>query len=256
MERHHHQGQQDIAQGHKRRHDGSHFGNALHAANDHDAQEHGQADARCQRRHREGILHGHRSAVGLHCNQEEAAADERNGGKDNAQPPLAQALFNETERASAETALVRELVYLRQGGLHKRGRGAEERHHPHPEHCTRPAESDGRGHTHNVAGAHAARKGDAERLERGNAVGAAGLLAEERTEHEPEPAHLHQTRAYGKVQTHHQQQHHQRRIPYDVIYDGYHFLHVASYAFFFTFTPNRKKHEYFQECFLRCLVSP
>lgn len=117
----HHQRHEDVAEGHEGRDDGCHLGDALHPADDHDTHEDGQADSRCQRRHRESVLQGHGSPVGLHRHKEKAAADERDDCKGHPQPALPEALFNEAERTAAIAGSMRKLIDLRQRGLHEGG---------------------------------------------------------------------------------------------------------------------------------------
>ena len=180
MESHHHQRHDNIAESHQRRNDGGHLGDALHPADNHHAQNERQGYAGGQRRHREGVGHGHGYAVGLHGGKEEAAAEDSDGCKHNTQHPLTQAVLNEAERTAPVAAGVLELVHLGKRGLHK-GRGRpQESHHPHPEHGAGPAEGDGRGHAHDVPSTHTPGQRDTEGLKGGNAALLPGLLAKER----------------------------------------------------------------------------
>ena len=216
MEADDHQRHQDVAEGHERRDDGGHPRDALDAAEDDEAQDDREGDAGGEGRDRESVLDGRRDAVGLDRRQEEAAGEDGDGRERDAEPFLAQPVLDEAEGTAPVAGVVRELVDLRQGGLHEGRRCAEEGDDPHPEHRAGAAEGDGRRHAHDVAGAHASGQGDAERLERRDALRAL-LLGEEGLEHQLEPADLHEPRPEREIQPGGDQQHDQPGIPDDII---------------------------------------
>ena len=77
-----------------------------------------------------------------------------------AEPALMQRLLHVVRRAAVAAAVrIALFVDLRERRLDERTRTADQRHDPHPEHGAEAAETDGRGHTDDVARADARRRG-------------------------------------------------------------------------------------------------
>ena len=200
MDRDHHQRQEDVTRRHNGRHESSHLGDTMYAADDDKGGERCQCKARDQRRDRECITQGGGYTVGLHACQKDAAAENGNDGQQYTRPALTQSLFIKSKWTAPETARMRKLINLGQGRFHKSSRCTQKSDHPHPEHRSGTAESNGCSHPHDVSGPHAAGKSQAEGLKRGNAI-VALLVAEKRGHHKPQPAHLQKTGTERKVQS-------------------------------------------------------
>ncbi|MNT09048.1 hypothetical protein D3C72_1438120 [compost metagenome] len=108
------------------------------------------------------------------------------------------------------------LVHLAEGGLDESRTGAEEGHHPHPEHRPRTTEGDGGGDTGDIAGTHAPGEGHGQRLEGGDAM-AVGTAGENQASHLAEVANLQEAAAQGEIQTNAQAQINQCRTPDEAV---------------------------------------
>ena len=215
----------DVSERHERRNDRSYAGDALDATDDDQTQQESHSQACRQRWQAEGIGERSRHSVGLDSREQDAVADDGEYGKQYAERRLAKAVLDVAGGATPVAGGVVELEHLREGGLHEGGRGSEESNYPHPEHGPGPAQGYGRGHTDDVSGADTSRQGDAEGLEGGDAVLAAGLvrlgLREQRTDHHSEAPYLDETRPNREIEAGTDQEHHQQGVPYDVVDDGY-----------------------------------
>ena len=118
------------------------------------------------------------------------------------------------------------LVDLGQACLGKGGACPEEGDNPHPHDGSRASETDGQCHTDDVAGAHAAREGEGEGLEGGDASPLGTVVLEEETDHLGKVAHLHETGAEGEVESSGKAEPYERPTPYTFVEKSDYFVHV------------------------------
>ena len=166
---------EDIQHAHDRHEHARDIGQALAAAEHTHGEQHREDSADDVRRAALGVEAKAGESVlqvvgGKHVVAHDIRQDEHDGEND-AEPALVQCLLHVIRRAADAAALaVLFLIDLRERGLDKGARPAEQRHYPHPEHGAEAAEADGRGHADDVAGTDTGRRGHHERAERGNAA--------------------------------------------------------------------------------------
>ena len=101
----------------------------------------------------------------MYARQQQTAGNDGGDGEDPRIPLHAQAFLDIERRAATVLAVDFLFVDLAEGRLDEGRAGAEERHHPHPEHRAGAAEGDGGGHAGDVAGAYASGQGHGQGLE-------------------------------------------------------------------------------------------
>ena len=222
----HEQRNRNIDNAHDRDQRAGDLGQALGAAHDAQREQDSQDDADDQRGalavEREARERGLQVVGGEHVVADRIGQDD-DDGEYHAQPALVQRGLNIVGRAAvARAILVAALVDLRQGGLDKRGRAAQDCSDPHPEHRAVAAEADRARHTDDVAGADTGGRGYHQRTEGGNGALSLGLLGKH-AEGLAQQTDLDKLAAEGEGQArHHQQQRHPGHIQHaaDRRYDG------------------------------------
>ncbi len=207
-----HHRDQDVAQRHEWHDHLSEVGDALDTTEDDQTDQHGQYGGGDVRVDTEGGVHAGGDGVGLYARQQQAAGEHGNDGEQPGVPLQAQATLDVEGRATTVFTVELFLVHLAEGGLDERRAGAEEGHHPHPEHGTRTTEGDRGGHTGDVAGTDATGEGHGQGLEGGDAM-FIGLAGEHQANHFFEVANLEKAAAQGEVETNAETQIDQRRAP-------------------------------------------
>ena len=164
-----HDSQQDIKDGHERRHNLRYVGDTVHAANHHDANKQSHRSAHDGRTDIKGVGKRKGDAVGLHRWHEETRSQDCGDGKHHREPFAVQTLLNIIGRSATELAFVFFLIDLRQSSLGEGRACAQKGDDPHPHDGTWAAVAYGCGHTHDVTRAHAPRQSHRKCLKRGDA---------------------------------------------------------------------------------------
>jgi len=211
-------GDDDVAERHEGHHGTGEVGDALDAAEDDEAEQQCQTGGGDVRIDIKRGLQAGADGVGLHPRQQHAAGEDGGDGERPGVPLHTKPLLYVEGRAAAVFAVDLLLVDLTQGGLHEGGAGAEEGHHPHPEHGTRSAEGDGGGDAGDVAGTDPAGQGHGQRLEGGDARIRA-LAIKHQPDHLLDVTQLQKAAAQGEVEAYPQTQIDERRAPNHTI-DG------------------------------------
>ena len=164
----------EVCQRHEGHDDLRDVGNALHATDDDETRDkcNGQTDdgLKCRGVLVEGGREGLRNSVGLECFVEPAEGNGDGHGEDRRQLLPAQAAAHVVRRATAVGIPVADLPQLSERRLDEGRRATEDGNHPHPEHRARSTDGNRDGHAGDVAGTHARRRGNGERLKRGDAA--------------------------------------------------------------------------------------
>ena len=208
------EGQNNVKEGHERCHQFRHAGDALHPANDDQPKYEGGDAADNRWCNADRVGEGNSDAVALNRRHQQTAGDDGADGKNPCQPLAVQSLLYVIRRPATKLAVMFFLVNLRQCRLHESRTRPEESDDPHPYDGARSAVTDGGGDTHDIARPHSPRKRHGKRLKRRDAGFLLLVGGEQQPRHLAEPAHLHEARAYGKVQPRPETEAHQRRAPH------------------------------------------
>ncbi|MCY1173718.1 hypothetical protein D9M73_138920 [compost metagenome] len=159
-------GHADVRQGFHRHQQVGDLGDALDPADEHQAQQYGQADAGVSGVEAERVVQRVRHSVSLQAVEGEAERHQQQERHEHAQPAFLQTVLDVVGRAATEGAVgVSALVQLTEGAFEEAAGHADQCGHPHPEHRARPAECHGDADTGNVARTDAAGEAEHQGLE-------------------------------------------------------------------------------------------
>ena len=180
------------------------IGNAVHAAKDDEAGNHGDNNTDNGAEH--GVIavkgEGHRicNGVGLEGVVDQTKGKGNSDGEKRAKRAPAQAAFHVVRRAAAVSITIAHLPQLRQGGLDKCSCTTKDGDEPHPKDSTWAAHGNSHGHAGHIAGANAGGGRDGKGLESRDAAIVLVLIAalplgslDDGAEHIRHHAHLHQS---------------------------------------------------------------
>ena len=224
----HHDGENDVGDGHEGCDDFGHLGDTLYPAQHDEGNEGGNGYAHYPGGDMECGREGLGNAVAVDGRQTESAGQNGGDGKDDGQPGAVEPFLDVVGGAATQLVAVMLFVNLCQAGFGIGGASPKECDNPHPDDGSGAAESDGQGHTDDVACAHATRKGEGESLEGGDAGTLAAVVLEEQAHHLAQVAHLHKTGAKGEIECGSQAESYERPAPDAFVEESYYLIHIVS----------------------------
>ena len=229
IEEHDAQRKDDIPQCHDRDDHPAHTGDTVDASEDDQQREQRQAGADPMVVEAESPLPGRADRVALHRVEGETECHGDQHGEEDAHPAFAQSAFHVVGRAADIGVPPLAFVELGEGRFDEGTRRTQQGDDPHPEDGARPARDDGRGHTHDVAGANGARQRRAHALELADGLFLAGgmggdaLVGQDSAEGMPHPVapppQLEAPGAHRQQQPGAEEQPQPHRSPYDAVHD-------------------------------------